>query len=103
MHEVTFDARVQRTFHRPRILQNPVSGSESPGLSSTASARASSSCASRSARRQLSTTSPSGQSGWSVRINRDTSRFLHLLAAPAISEVEVGRRRDVVLTVRLSL
>ena len=62
MREVTFDALVQGTLHPPRILRNPVSGSESPGLSSTAE-QASSSGASRSARRQLSTTSPSGQSG----------------------------------------
>ena len=63
MREVTFDALVQRTLHLSRILRNPVSGSESPGLSSTASAPASSSGASRSARRQLSTPSPSGQGG----------------------------------------
>ena len=103
MSEVTFDTLVQRTLHPPRILRNPVSGSESPGLSSTASTQASSSGASRSARRQLLTPSPSGQSGWSGRINRDTRRFLHLLAAPATSEVEGGRRGDVNLTVRLSL
>ena len=103
MREVTFDALVQWTLHPPRILRSPVCGSESPGLSSTASAQASSSGASRSARRQLSTPSPSGQSGWSGRNNRDTLCFLHLLAAPAASEVEGGRRGDVNLTVRLSL
>ena len=75
---------------------------ESPGLSSTSSAQASSSGASRYARRQLSTPSPSGQSGWSERNNQDTRRF-HLLAAPAASEVEGARRGDVNLTVRLSL
>ena len=87
----------------PRILRNPVSGSESPGLSSTALVQASSSGASRSARRRLSTTSPSGQSGWLGRSNRDMRRFLHLLAAPSASEVKGGRRGDVHLTVRLSL
>ena len=75
MRVVTFAALVQR------ILRNPVSGNESPGLSSTSSVQASSSGASRSARRQLSTPSPSGQSGWSERNNRDTSRFLHLLGS----------------------
>ena len=103
MREVAFDALVQRTLHPPRILRNPVSGSEYPGLSSTASAQASSSGASRSARRQLSATSPFGQSGWTGKNNRDTRRFLHLLAAPAAPEVKVGRRVDVNLTVRLSL
>ena len=75
MREVTFDALVRRTLHPPRILRNPVSGNESPGLSSTSSAQASSSGASRSARRQLSTLSPSGQSGWSERYSQDTRRF----------------------------
>ena len=103
MHEVTFDALVQRTLHPPRILRNPVSGSKSPVLSSTVSAQASSSGASRSAWRQLSTPSPSGQSGRLGRNNRDTRRFLHLLAAPAASEVEGGRRGAVNLTARLSL
>ena len=103
LREVTFDAPVQQTLHPPRILRNPVSGNESPGLSLTASAQASSSGASRSARRQLSTPSPSGQSGWSERNNRDTRRFLHLLAALAASEVKGARRGDVNLTVRLSL
>ena len=42
MREVAFDALVQRTLHPPRILRNPVSGGESPGLSSTASPQASS-------------------------------------------------------------
>ena len=90
MREVTFDALVQRTFNPPRILRNHVSGSDSPGLSSTASVQASSSGASRSARKQLSATSPSGQSGWSGKYNRDKRRFLHLLAAPATPEVEGG-------------
>ena len=103
MREVTFDALVQRTLHPPRILRNPESGSESPGLSATASAQASSSGASRSARNRLSAISPSGQSGRTGRNNRDTSRFLHLLAAPAAPEVEGGRRVDVNLTVQLSL
>ena len=102
MRVVTFAALVQWTLRLPRILRNPVSGNESPGLSPT-SVQASSSGASRSARRQLSTPSPSGQSGWSERNNRDTRRFLHLLAAPAASEVEETRRDDVNLTVRLSL
>ena len=92
MREVPFDALVQRTLHPPRILRNPVSGCESPGLSSTASAQASSSGASRSAQRQLSATSPSGQSGWTGKNHRDTRRFLHLLAAPASPEVEGGCR-----------
>ena len=103
MREVTFDAFVQQTLHTPRILWNPVSGSESSGLSSTASAQANSSGASRSAQRQLSIPSPSGRSGWWERNNRDAHRFLHLLAVPAASEVEGGRRGDVNLTVRLSL
>ena len=56
-------ALVQRTLHQPWILRNPVSGSESTGLSSTASPQASFSGASRSVRRQLSAPSPSGLSG----------------------------------------
>ena len=63
LREVTFDTLVQRTLHPPRILRHPVSGSKSPGLSSTASAQVSSSGGSRSARRQLSATSPSGLCG----------------------------------------
>ena len=51
MCEITFDTLVQRTLRLPRILRNPVSGSESLGLSLTACAQASSSGASRSARR----------------------------------------------------
>ena len=103
MLEVTFGALVQRTLRPPRILRNPVSGSVSPGFSSTSSVQASSAGASRCARRQLSTPSPSGQSGWSGKNNRDTCLFLHLLVAPAASEVEAGHRGDVHLTVQLSL
>ena len=103
MCEVTFDALVQRTLHPPRILRNSVSGNESPGLSSTASAQASSSSASRFAGKRFSATSPSGQSGWTGKNNQDKHCFLHLLAAPTAPEVEGRRRVDVILTVRLSL
>ena len=80
-----------------------MSGSESPGLSSTASPQASSSGASRSARRQLPATSPSGLSGLTGKNNRTTRHFLILPAAPATREVEDECRVDVYLTVRLSL
>ena len=103
MREVTFNTLVQQTLHPPRILRNSVSGNESHGSSLTASARASSSGASCSARKQFSATSPSGQSGWTGKNNQDKRCFLHLLAAPAAPEVEGRRRVDVNLTVRLSL
>ena len=101
MREVTFDALVQRTLHPPRILRNPVSGGGSPGLSSTASAQASSSGASRSARRQLSTTSPAGRG----RIT-DSPGYAPFSSSPGGSGRSGGRRRaqgDVNLTARLSL
>ena len=59
MREVAFNALVQRTLHPPRILRNPVSGGESPALSSTASPQVSSSGASLSAWKR-SSASPSG-------------------------------------------
>ena len=75
MREVAFDALVQRTLHAPRILRNPVSGGESPGLSSTASPRVSSSGASRSARKRSSASSPSCQSGKMRKNHQDKCRF----------------------------
>ena len=72
-------------------------------MSSTASPQASSSGASRSARRQLSATSPFGLSGLTGKKHQITCRFLLLLVAPAAPEVEDERRVDVYLTVRLSL
>ena len=103
MREITFDTFVQRTLHLPRILRNPVSGGESPGLSSTASAQTSSSGASRSARKRSSASLPSSQSGKSGKNHQDKRYFLHLLAALAAPEVKGKCRVGVNLTVRLSL
>ena len=75
MRVVAFDALVQRTLHPPRILQNPVSGGESPGLSLTASPQANSSGASRSARKRSLASSPSGQPGKMGKNHQDKHRF----------------------------
>ena len=63
MRAAVNDALIQRTLHPPRIPRKPVAGGRYAGLSSTGSAQASSSGASRPAQKQSSTSSPSGQSG----------------------------------------
>ena len=61
-------------FTRPGFF-GILSGSKSPGLSSTAFVQASSSGASRSARKRSSASSPSGQSGKTGKNHQDKSRF----------------------------
>ena len=63
MRAAANDALVQRTLHPPRIPRKPAAGGRSARLSSTGSAQASSSGASRPTQKQSATSSPSGQSG----------------------------------------
>ena len=63
MRAAANDALVQRTLHPPRIPRKPAAGGGSAGLSSTESAQASSSGASRPAQKQSLTSSPVWQEG----------------------------------------
>ena len=63
MRAAANDALVQHTLHPPGIPRKPATDGRLAGSSSTGSAQASSSGASRPAQKQSSTSSPSGQSG----------------------------------------
>ena len=75
MHAAANDTLVQRTLHPPRIPWKPATGDGSAGLSSTGSAQASSSGASRPAQKQSSTSSPSGQSGKKRKSHKGKTPF----------------------------